>query len=334
MLALATSFVCLLAAASFAISAETGADAPESLPLGVKGLEAPGLHNLFAVATNVFSGSSPEGDEAFAALAKLGVKTIITVDRARPNLELAHKHGMRYVHIPHGYDGVGPDVQAQLIKAVRTASGPVFVHCHHGLHRGPTAVAVICMANNGWTSAQAEAWLKAAGTGSNYAGLYQTVRGFSPPTAEQLRALPSEFPETSKASGLVEMMVEIDERWDHLKAVRKAGYLVPKEQPDILPAHEAVLLWEHYREAQRLPEAARRGEKFLGLLRSAEAIAKEAEELLRQFAAEPKPELHIRLDNRFDALGQSCSSCHKSFRDVAGPRPEGGNLSRASNGSH
>ena len=122
------------------------------------------------------------------------------------------------------------------------------------------------------------------------------------------------------------MMVEIDERWDHLKAVRKAGYLVPKEQPDILPAHEAVLLWEHYREAQRLPEAARRGEKFLGLLRSAEAIAKETEELLRQFAAEPKPELHVRLNNRFDALGQSCVSCHKSFRDVAGPRPEGGNL--------
>lgn len=317
-LVLAAMFACSLGIAISSIAAVTGQGAPKNTPPGVKALEAPGIHNLFALGTNVFSGSSPDREEGFAALAKLGIRSIITVDGAKPNLELAHKHGLRYVHIPHGYDGVGTNTQAKLAKAAQTVPGPIFVHCHHGLHRGPAAAAVICMANNGWTQTQGEAWLKTAGTGSNYVGLYQTVREFRAPTAEQLRALPSEFPETIKVSGLVEMMVEIEERWDHLKAVRKAGYQVPKEHPDILPAHEVVILWEHYREAQLLAESARHGEKFVGLLKSAESGAKEAEQLLRQFAADPKLEIRTQLDKSFDALEQSCSSCHKSYRDAAG----------------
>ena len=298
-----------------ASAAESG-HARGAIPAGVKALEAPGLHNVFALSTNLYSGSSPESEEAFAALARLGIKRLISVDGGKPNLELAHKYGMRYVHLPHGYDGVSTNIQAQITKAARSASGSVFVHCHHGLHRGPAAVAIICMANQGWTPAQGEAWLKAAGTGSNYVGLYQTVRTFRPPTAGQLQALPAEFPETIQVSGLVELMVAVDERWEHLKAVRKAGYRVPKEYPDIVPAHEAVILWEHYREAQRLPESVRLGEKFVALLKTAEGEAKETEQLLRQFAADPKPEIRVRLDKYFAALGQSCSSCHKSYRDV------------------
>src|SRR6185436_18479563 len=74
------------------------------LPPTIKAIEAEGLHNLFALGTNVFSGSAPEGESAFTALAKLGVKTIITVDGAKPEVEMARKHGFRYVHLPHGYD--------------------------------------------------------------------------------------------------------------------------------------------------------------------------------------------------------------------------------------
>lgn len=315
---LTVTFAVPVAIALSIIAAGSGKPAPRNTPPSVKSLEAPGLHNLFALGTNVYTGSSPEGEEGFAALAKLGVKTIITVDGAKPNLDLARKYGMRYAHIPHGYDGVGANVQAQLIKAAQTVPGPIYVHCHHGIHRSPAAVAVICMANNGWTPAWGEAWLKTAGTGSNYVGLYQTVREFRPPSAERLSAVPSDFPEVANVSGLVDMMVEIDERWDHLKAVRKAGYQVPKEHPDIVPAHETVILWEQYREAQRLPESVSHGEKFLDLLKSAEAGAKEAERLLRQFAADPKPDIRARLDKTFDALAQSCSACHKSYRDAAG----------------
>ena len=43
------------------------------------------VHNLFRATTNVFSGNSPDSDAAYAEIAKLGVKTIISVDGAKPD---------------------------------------------------------------------------------------------------------------------------------------------------------------------------------------------------------------------------------------------------------
>lgn len=198
------------------------------------------------------------------------------------------------------------------------APNTIYVHCHHGKHRGPTAAAVICMANNGWTPPQAEAWLAAAGTATNYIGLYETVRTFQVPTAENLRAVPSAFLESAKVSGLVEAMVDIDERWDHLKAVRAAGYQAPKQHPDINPANEALMLWERYREAQGLPESARHGTDFIERLKTAEIEARKVEQWLRLFTTEPKREIREHLDKTFDGMGHICASCHKAYRDSAG----------------
>src|SRR5215475_14398645 len=77
---------------------------PAQVELGA--VEAPGLHNVYRLTEKLLSGSSPEGDEGFASLQRLGVKTIISVDGMRPDLERAHRFGMRYVHLPIGYDGV------------------------------------------------------------------------------------------------------------------------------------------------------------------------------------------------------------------------------------
>jgi len=286
---------------------------------GVKPLvDPPGVHNLFALGTNVYSGSTPEGEEGFAALEKLGVKTIVSVDGGRPDVELAKKHGMRYVHLPHGYDGISTNLQLQLAKVGEALPGPIYVHCHHGKHRGPAAAAVICMAKDGWTSNQADAWLRAAGTSTNYAGLYGVVKDFKKPSAAMLNAASSDFPETAKVSGLVDAMVGIDERWENLKAVRAAGYLPPKNHPDIKPANEAVILWEHYREAQRLPDTAQHGKDMVSRFKTAEDEAKEAERLLRIYATGAKPDIRAQLDKSFDVMGKTCASCHKAFRDVAG----------------
>src|SRR5690606_26674668 len=106
--------------------------------------------------------------------------------------------GMRYVHLPHGYDGISTNIQLQLASAAGTLPGPIYVHCHHGMHRGPAAAAVVCMANDGWTAAQATAWLHAAGTSTNYAGLFGTVRDFKIPSTETLRSVSTNFPEVAK----------------------------------------------------------------------------------------------------------------------------------------
>lgn len=299
------------------VAADVSFKPAPNLPATVHPVSIPGIHNLFALGADVYSGSSPEGEEAIAGLARLGIKTILTVDGGKPAVELARKHGIRYVHLPHGYDGIRPETQAGIVKTAETLPGPIYVHCHHGKHRGPAAAALLCMAKNQWTAVEAEAWMKTAGTGTNYVGLYAVVRGFQRPSPAQLNAIET-LPEVAKVSGLTDAMVGIDERWEHLKAVRAAGYTTPVGNPDLIPASEAVILWEGYREAQRLPETARRGPRFIELFEKGELEVKGAELLLRSFADAPTAETRAKLDRAFDAIATRCATCHKAYRDVEG----------------
>jgi hypothetical protein len=171
------------------------------------------------------------------------------------------------------------------------------------------------MTKDSWDAAQAEQWLKAAGTATNYSGLYKTVREFKKPTPEQMKGFFGELPEVAKVSGMVDSMVQIDNTWEKLKAIRGAQYRTPKDHPDMQPANEAVILWEHYRGAQRLPDAKNHGAEFLASLKSAEDEAKTAERLLREFAAKETADLRTRLDASFDTMGKSCALCHKAHRN-------------------
>lgn len=278
-------------------------------------IEATGIENLFQIGTNVFSGGTPESDEAFQQLAELGVKTLVSVDGARPDIETARRHGMRYIHLPHGYDGIDHTLQLQLAKIPQSVSGPVFVHCHHGKHRGPTAAAIICMSNEKWSSTDAADWLAVAGTSTNYPGLYATVAEFQAPTDAELANTSDDFPEISKVSGLVDAMVEIDERWEHLKSIRDAGYKAPESHPDIDPVNEAVILWEAFREAKRMKESTDHGEDFMNLLAESEEDALKAIELLRRKNSTSSDILNNELTSSFGAISKGCVNCHDRFRN-------------------
>ncbi len=308
----------LRAAAFSAVAAIASAQADNgsaSMPPKVVPLRAVAIDNLFRATDRIFSGSQPEGDEAFASLRKLGVKTIISVDGTRPDAERAAKFQLRYVHIPHGYDGIPAETAARLVKAARTLEGPIFVHCHHGKHRGPAAVGVICQATANWTPDQAVAWMKQAGTAPDYAGLYRANAEFCMPTAEELARVPDAFPSSAEVSGLVDAMVAIDHRWDHLKAVQKAGWRVPPGQPDLIPATEALLLQEAYRELQRDARAQAKGDAFLGLLRKAESDANDLQALLASRATTLDEAALRQADVLSKAAGEACAGCHKKFRN-------------------
>jgi protein tyrosine phosphatase (PTP) superfamily phosphohydrolase (DUF442 family) len=126
-------------------------------------VEAPGLHNVYRLTQGLYS-SSPEGDQGFASLRALGVLTVLSVDGVRPDIERAHKYGLRYVHLPIGYDGMPSQQALRVARAVRDLPGPVHVHCHHGKHRGPAAAAVarLCL-DERCTVEDALAWLRRAG---------------------------------------------------------------------------------------------------------------------------------------------------------------------------
>src|SRR5262245_29349048 len=82
--------------------------------------------NTFRLSPRRDSGGEPRGAETFAALQELGVRTIISVDGAAPDVEAARKLGIRYVHLPIGYDGIPREQAVRIIKAVRLMPGPVY----------------------------------------------------------------------------------------------------------------------------------------------------------------------------------------------------------------
>src|SRR5438067_12433059 len=123
--------VFLLSAALWAAGCGSPAPPPKAGPVPV---EADGLHNAFRLSERLYSGSSPDGDAGFASLQKLGVRTVLSVDGTSPDARLAEKYGLRYVHIPVGYDGIPREKASVIAKAARDLPGPVYVHRPHGQH--------------------------------------------------------------------------------------------------------------------------------------------------------------------------------------------------------
>lgn len=274
----------------------------------VRPVEIPGIHNAFRASARIYSGSQPEGDAAFAALAKLGVKTIVSVDGSKPDVATAHKHGLSYVHLPYGYDGIPTNRVAELAKVAAEGGGPIYVHCHHGKHRGPAAVAVMCLSHTGWTTNQAVAWLHEAGTAADYPGLYRAALEFRAPSAAELKAVQT-LPEVAPTTSLVEAMVAIDGCLDHLKLAQAVGWKTPPSHADIAPAHEATMLWEHFKEIARIEDTAKRSDDYRARLNEAEQAADSLRTQLRD------SENAAMRDAALKKTTQSCSACHTRYRN-------------------
>ena len=270
--------------------------------------EPAGLHRFHRWSDRIFQGAQPEGDVAFRNLAAMGVTTVLSVDGARPDLESAHKHGLRYVHVPIEYSGLTREQELTIVKVVAASEGPTFVHCHHGKHRGPAATMIARMALEKIDVATAVDGLRSSECSAKYKGLYAAVESFALPTDAELAEITDDFPSYVAAPALIDAMVDVDFRVENLRQSRDAGWCTPSDNPDVSPPHEARMLWEHYREIGRSDEAKELGEHFVALLAESEAAAIDLEEALRsanQDAAE-SAWTHVR---------DGCNTCHTDFRN-------------------
>jgi protein tyrosine phosphatase (PTP) superfamily phosphohydrolase (DUF442 family) len=285
-------------AAGFVLSAGSPQTAVESQAGPIAQAHRAGLENLWrldlAGGTILYSGSQPEGETGFASLADLGVKTVLTVDGAAPDVEAARRAGMRYVHVPIGYDDVPDDRLATMVAAVRQLPGPVYVHCHHGQHRGPSSAVCIWRAlDRRVTADQAVQALHEMGTAEKYRGLYAAARRpFSDPDTPPGQI---EFPEIAPVPPLTEQMAGIDRAWDRFKSADPSS-------EEILPL--IVDLAERFKEAARLSEDLD-AERDPELVRELQTTA---DFLETRTPADPFEETRSHLDSR-------CQSCHKQFRD-------------------
>ncbi len=282
---------------------------------GAQPVDMPGLHNVIHVSDRLYSGRGPEDDSGFDSLVKLGIKTIISVDGARPDAACARKFGIRYVHLPIGYEGISQDQAMKLARAVRDLDGPIYIHCHHGKHRSPAAAAAIqiCL-DDKCTVPQAVDIMKRAGTDPRYTGLFAGPKELKRTTSAQLDQVKVEFRDAAPIAAVAEVMVQIDRYWEHLSLVRKAGWKAPIGYPDLDPTHEALQLREHFRELARLPNTQKRPADFKQWMVEAEKAAHDLEDALRVKAKQRDGvEAAAKAYERSHAL---CSQCHAKYRDV------------------
>ncbi|MBX7166184.1 MAG: hypothetical protein K1X74_07530 [Pirellulales bacterium] len=268
------------------------------------------LPNAIRLCPQVISGGLPEGDEAFAELAELGVRTIVSVDGARPDVAAAERHGLRYVHLPHGYDGISQQRARELAKAVATLPGPIYIHCHHGKHRSPAAAVVACVETGLLAQQNALGVLSLAGTSPNYRGLYRAAESAQRIDPAELDALLVEFHSIVELPPMADAMVAIDQTTERLKQIAAAGWKPPAAHPDLDPAHEALLLREHFTELARQPDCQARSEAFRAGVAANETAAGKLETALREGQS---PAVY---DEAFQQTQRVCVDCHRKFRDV------------------
>jgi protein tyrosine phosphatase (PTP) superfamily phosphohydrolase (DUF442 family) len=310
----AVLFTFAVAAMTAWVAAAVGDNARETASKPFAAVTAEHLHNVHRISPRLISGSAPDGEGGFEELRRLGVRTIISVDGARPDADLARKFGMRYVHLPVGYDDIAPQEGRALAKALDELEGPIYLHCHHGKHRSAAALAVACVINGQLRPQQAESVLLTFGTGENYRGLWASARAARPLAAAELSNIRVDYVPAARVPPLAEAMVSIDETWERLKLAEKSAWQSPPVHPDVDPAHEALQLMEKLRELGRTPAVAARPADFKeGLARSEEAARVLHESLAARAArndagpAEAAPAMKT--------ISNACSACHAKYRD-------------------
>lgn len=272
----------------------------------------PGLDNVVAYHDDYYSGGAPRGETGFETLARLGVRTIISVDGAVPDVAAAEALGMRYIHLPIGYDGFDEQRRLQLARATRDAiaGGAVYVHCHHGKHRSAAAAGTVAVSLGWATPAAMIERMRESGTSPHYKGLYAVTANARPVAPAALDAVPADFPSVSRPVGLVNGMVEIDAVVERLRTIESAGWTTPPAHPDLVAAAEAGRLADLLRLLDVDPLVRAKPAGFGDLLREGRDSAQCLEDLIVADDADAR-----ELSDQLGVVVASCNACHVKYRD-------------------
>ncbi len=300
----------------------TAYEAAAVIPLpDTKAAELPGLHHVYFLGDEIISGAEPVGDEAFAEMQKLGVKTILSTDGKVPDYETAAKYGIRYVHVPIQYSGITEDERMRIAKTFREMEGPFYVHCFHGKHRGPAGAAIGRIVIDGIPRDQAIAEMRQwCGTSPKYEGLYEVVAIGHIPTAIETANYDYDFAPEHSFEGLRGGMVAMARKFDNFKLVlRKNDWKPDPAHPDIDPLQEAIQLHKLYADLVELHDTTTRPADYQqwmqqgleGSERLQRAMSSCSQDQDEFVAGGWKQEA----EEAYKLIADSCASCHAEYRD-------------------
>lgn len=299
----------VLAGAAFDLAGVT--ELPVTAPI-----DFPGLLNVFHLSETIISGSEPEGQAALETLASMGVRTIISVDGKAPAVEAAAALGMRYVHIPFQYKGIGPTDMASLAKTYRELEAPFYVHCFHGKHRGPAGAAIGRVVRDGATREAAISEMRQySGTSKKYEGLYRSVAARLIPSSEDTAQLAYDFPAVELPEGIVGAMVPVARTHDYLELLRDNNWQPLALMPDVDALNEAVIMHDAFVAGANTPDVQEGAQRLQDMWATATKDSAALVAALVEFNAIPTPSKAIKATRHFESIQASCTDCHSEFRN-------------------
>ena len=288
---------------------------PDVTPKSHRGL--PLVHEIHP---RLLTGGAPT-PAGFESLEKAGVRTIISVDAARPDVAMATERGIRYIHLPVGYDGIDQRTTRLLARAIREADGPVYLHCHHGRHRAPAAAAVGLRALGRIDASRGRRILEVIGTSRDYPGLHAAVAEAKAEPASVIDAVdPAELRSVAIVSDLAGGMADLDRIHDRLRLLAKHDWRTPPTHPDLDSVVEAGILTERFRSMAHLPmgsspDGTTGASPPMTLTRSIE-LATTLETALKTRSPEEATAILGRISSE-------CRACHRVHRNTTSRRPVG-----------
>ena len=270
--------------------------------------DLPGVHNVVTYAPGLVCGGAPDGEEGFKTLAAIGIKTVVSVDGAPPDLKQSETHGMRYVHLPIGYDTITLARQQELAQAISNLDGPIYIHCHHGKHRSGAGLATALVCSGRMSIEAVSARMHVSGTSPSYAGLWQAVRDAKPLSKAQLEADPASFPSITEVTGLVGVMAEIDQVIDLVRQSHEAKWRAPDDHPDLVAEKETQRLSELFKSLLNDEESLAHPAEYQRFLSNSIKVSERLDEAVRSQNA-------IQAAQMLSTLASSCKTCHQTYRN-------------------
>ena len=175
-----------VAPAAPAAKAETGKATTTGRPFAARVTDAKGILNVAKVREGLYRGGQPDGDEGYAWLKSLGIKTVISLRSWHEEQSAVEKHGMTGVRLAVQADVFGsePPTREQVDEFFRIvldpAQGPVYFHCKHGKDRTGTMAALYRIEVDGWTNEEAIEEMQEFGYHDVFKDLIEFVRNYKP----------------------------------------------------------------------------------------------------------------------------------------------------------
>ena len=121
----------------------------------VQAINLKGVENLYKVSNELYRGGEPT-KEGYRNLAKLGIKTIVTLQLHSPFKEFIKSQGMSLKHIPINPLNMKDEYAEEFLSIMANPlNHPVYVHCLYGSDRTGTMVALYRIYIHHWSKAEA-----------------------------------------------------------------------------------------------------------------------------------------------------------------------------------